>query len=83
MGSFEEKFIIVLVVVGFRYMSIPRFEAFRIMSRSRKLIQFLFSYVRLSCISVCTWFMNVRVCPCAVIYNQYIFYVTCIEYYDF
>ena len=49
------------VVVCFRYMSVSMCDVFLTMSKSRKLIQFLYSYVGLSRISVCTWFMYVLI----------------------
>jgi hypothetical protein len=58
-GWFEEKLMVVSVVVGFRYMSISRFIAFLIISKSRKLILLLASCVGLSCMSLCIWFMYV------------------------
>ena len=71
MGWFEKKLIVVSVVVSLQHMSISRFDVFRIMSRSRKLIHVLFSYVRLSCMSVCVWFKFVLMrsgCVLAVSY---------------
>ena len=57
MGWFERKLIVVSVVVGLRYVSISRFDVFRIMSRSKNLIHLLFLYVVLSFMSVCIWCM--------------------------
>ena len=58
-GWFERKLIVVSVVVGSQYMLISRLDVSCIMSRSRKLIYLLFSYVGLSFMSVCIWFMYV------------------------
>ena len=56
-GWFEEKLIVVSVVVAFRYMSISGFIVFLIISRSRKRILLLVTCVRLSCVPLCIWFM--------------------------
>ena len=72
MGRFEEKFIVVSVVVSFRYISFLRVDILHIMSRSRKLIQLLFLYVGLSCLSVCTWFIYVLIRSGVVLVVSYI-----------
>ena len=59
MGWSENKLKFVSVVAGLRNMSISRLDGFRIMSRSRKLIHPLFSFVGMSFMSVCIWFMYV------------------------
>jgi hypothetical protein len=48
---------VVSVVVGLRKMSISRLDCFQIMRRSRKLIHPLLSYVGLSFMLVCIWFI--------------------------
>ena len=52
MEWFERKLMVVSIVIGLRYISISRSKGFRIMSRSRKLVHPLFSYVGLSFMSV-------------------------------
>jgi len=59
MSWFEKKLMVVSVVVGLQNMSISRLDGFRIISRSRKLIHPLFSYVGLSFMFVGIWFMCV------------------------
>ena len=48
---------VVSVVVGLRNMSISRLDGFRIMRRSRKVIDPLLSCVGFSYMFVCIWFM--------------------------
>jgi len=59
MGWFEKKMIVVSVVVGLQNISISRLDGYWIISRSRKLIHPLFSYVRLSFMFVGILFMCV------------------------
>ena len=47
-GWFERKLIVLSVVVRLRYMPLSRLDVFLIMSKSRKFIHLLFSYVGLS-----------------------------------
>jgi hypothetical protein len=47
-GWLDRKLIVVSVVVGFRYISISRLVGFRIIKRSTKFMQLLFSCVGLS-----------------------------------
>jgi hypothetical protein len=49
---------VVSVVVGLRNMSISRLDGFRIMRMSRKLIHPLLSFVGLSFMFVCIWFVR-------------------------
>jgi len=63
---------VISVVVGLRNMSISRLDDFRIISRSRKLMHPLFSYVGLSFLFVCIWFMCVLMRSGCVLLVSYI-----------
>ena len=84
MGWFERKLMVLSAVVGLRIMSISRLGCFRIMSRSRKLIHPLFSYMALRFMSVCIWFIYVLMRSVwvlfGVMYNYNIVYITYVEY---
>jgi hypothetical protein len=58
MGWFDRILIVVSVLVGLRNMSISRLVWFRVVDRSRKFIQLLFSYVGLSFMLLCIWFIR-------------------------
>jgi hypothetical protein len=57
MRWFELKCLVVLVVVGFRYMFIDNPSWFLLMSKSRKLIVLFSSSVDLNCMCLCRLFM--------------------------
>jgi hypothetical protein len=56
-GWLYKKLMAVSVVVGYLNTSISRLEGFPILRRSRKLMDLLFSCVRLSCRLVYIWFV--------------------------
>jgi hypothetical protein len=57
MGWFERKLNVVSVVNGLRNMSISRFVCLCVIVKSRKFIYTLLSYVGLSFMLSCIWFM--------------------------
>jgi hypothetical protein len=56
-GWFEVKLTVVSVVVGFRYMSVSFVEDCRVISRSRKRVVFLSSFVGVKSKFRCNLFM--------------------------
>ena len=57
MGWFERKLIVVSVVDGLQNMSVSRFVCLCVIVKSRKFIYMLFSYVRLSFMLPCIWYV--------------------------
>lgn len=83
---FEEKLMVLSVVVGFQNISVSTLVGFQIRSRSKKFICPLFLCARLNFMSLCFWFLfMVRsgVYPFGVIYNQNIIHIAYVEHYVF